>query len=298
MCAAATAVALALVTNAVTIGAQTPPAPIVCKADAGWNDPATPRHVYGNIWYVGTCGVSALLITSDRGHVLVDATTAQAAPQIEANIAAVGFKVKDVRLMLATHAHNDHAGGFAALQRASGATVVARGLDAAAIERGRGDRTDPQFAVVDPFPPAKNVRRVVDGEVVTLGPLALTAHATPGHTPGSTTWTWDSCEGGRCLHFVYADSVTAISDDVYRYTDEKAHPGIVAAFRRSLETLAALPCDVLLTPHPSASNMWARMGPQPTAPLVDTNACRALAAQATERLDQRIAKEHAGPAAE
>lgn len=277
------------------VSAQQPTtAPTVCKADAGWNDPATPRHIYGNIWYVGTCGITALLVTSDSGHVLIDAATEQAASQIAANIKTLGFQLKDVKLMLATHAHNDHAGGFAALQRETGATLVSRGLDAAAMERGRGDRTDPQFAEVAPFPPVKKVRRVVDGETVKLGPLAFMAQATPGHTPGSTTWTWDSCEGGRCLHFVYADSVTAISDDVYRYTDEAQHPGVVAGFRKSLSRLAELPCDVLLTPHPSASNMWNRIGPDATAPLVDTNACRDLAGRATKTLDERLAKERAG----
>jgi metallo-beta-lactamase class B len=249
--------------------------------------------VFGNIWYVGTCGITALLVTSDSGHVLIDAATAEAAPQIEANIAALGFKLSDVRLMLATHAHLDHAGGFARLQADSGATVVSRGLDAAALERGKGDRTDPQF--LEPasgsFPAVKHVRRVVDGETVKLGPLAFIAQATPGHTPGSTSWTWDSCEAGRCLHFVYADSITAISDDVYRYTDEAQHPGVVAAFRKTLTRVAELPCDVLLTPHPSASNMWNRIGPNATAPLVDPSACRELAARGTKQLDERIAKE-------
>lgn len=292
-CAAALAL---LCASASVVAAQTPAsAPIVCKADAGWNDPATPRRIYGNVWYVGTCGITALLVTSDRGHVLIDAATEQAAPQIAANIKALGFNLTDVKLMLATHAHLDHAGGFAALQRESGATVVSRGLDAAALERGRGDRTDPQLLSIAGFPAAKNVRRVADGEVVKLGPLAFMAQATPGHTPGSTSWTWDSCDAGRCLHFVYADSVSAISDDVYRYTDEGQHPGVVAAFRRSLARLSELPCDVLLTPHPGVSNMFARFGPNATQPLSDPNACRALARQAGEALDKRMANERGKP---
>ena len=127
------------------------------------------------------------------------------------------------------------------------------------------------------------------------GPSSLTAHATPGHTPGSTTWTWDSCEGTRCLHMAYVDSVSAISDDVYRYTDEAQHPGVVAAFRQSIATIAALPCDVLLTPHPSVSNMFARIGAKASAPLVDANACRSLATDAGKKLDERIAKERGTP---
>ena len=267
------------------------PAP-ACKADAGWNDPGPPQHVFGNTYYVGTCGISALLVTSDRGHILIDGATTPAGPMIEANIRALGFTIADIKYILATHAHLDHAGGFARLQHDSNAVMIARGADAAAIERGRGDRSDPQFLSIEGFPAVKPVRRVADGEAVTLGPLAITAHATPGHTPGSTSWTWDSCEGARCLHLAYVDSVSAISDDVYRYTDE-AHPGVVPAFRQSLATIAALPCDVLLTPHPSVSNMFARMGPQATVPLSDPNACRALATQAGETLDKRIATERA-----
>ena len=270
-----------------------PPAASVCKADAGWNDPAKPRHVFGNTWYVGTCGISALLITSDQGHILIDGATKEAGSQIEANIRALGFRIKDVRFILATHAHLDHAGGFARIQRDSGAVMVARGADADAIERGRGDRSDPQFTSIEGFPPVKQVRRVADAETLTIGPLAITAHATPGHTPGSTSWTWDSCEGARCLHLAYVDSVSAISDDEYRYTDEARHPGVAAKFRQSIATVAALPCDVLLTPHPLVSNMFDRLGPNATAPLIDANACRQFAARASEKLDERLAKEHA-----
>ena len=282
---------------AVSVAAQQPAAKPValCKADAGWSDPAKPQHVYGNTWYVGTCAITALLVTSDAGHVLIDGATREAAPQIEANISALGFRINDVRFILATHAHLDHAGGFARLQHDSGAVMVARGADADAIERGRGDRSDPQFTSIEGLPPVKNVRRIADGEPVTVGPTTIVAHATPGHTPGSTTWTWDSCEAGRCRHLAYVDSLSAISDDVYRYTDEGQHPGVVDAFRRSIATVAALPCDILLTPHPGVSNMFARMTTQPGAPLVDANACRALAAQSGEKLDERIAKERATP---
>ena len=271
-----------------------PPAITVCKPDSGWSDPAKPRQVFGNTWYVGTCGISALLITSPKGHILIDGATKEAGPQIEANIRALGFRLTEVRFVLATHAHLDHAGGFAKLQRDSGAVMVARGADADAIERGRGDRSDPQFASITGFPPVKRVRRIGDGEALTVGDLSVTAHATPGHTPGSTSWTWDSCEGTRCLHLAYVDSLTAISDDEYRYTDEATHPGVVGAFRKSIATVAALPCDVLLTPHPFVSNMFDRFGPKPAAPLVDSNACRQLAAQANEKLDERIARERAG----
>jgi metallo-beta-lactamase class B len=262
-----------------------------CRPGAKWTEPATPGKIYGNTYFVGTCGISAILVASKDGHVLIDGGVEEDAPLIEASIRALGFRLEDVRYIVNSHEHYDHAGGIARLARDTHATVVAREPAASALERGRGDRSDPQFLSGKPFPRVANVRRIADGETIAVGPLALTAHATPGHTAGSTSWTWASCEGERCLHIVYADSLTPISDDAYRFSDDAAHPGALAAFRRSAETIAALPCDILVTPHPDASDLWDRLGPSPTKPLVDADACRRYAAVGAKRLDERVAKE-------
>ena len=169
--------------------------------------------------------------------------------------------------------------------------LAAREPAASALERGHVDRSDPQFLSAKAFPPVANVRRIADGEAIELGPLALTAHATPGHTGGSTSWSWTSCEAERCLHIVYADSLTPISDDAFRFSDEAAHPGVLAAFRQSAETIAALPCDILVTPHPDASALWDRLGNAPTQPLIDADACQRYASRAARSLDERVAKE-------
>ncbi|WP_334179856.1 subclass B3 metallo-beta-lactamase [Pseudoxanthomonas sp.] len=269
------------------------PVPKACADDAGWNDPGTPLKVYGNTWYVGTCGISALLVTSDEGHILIDAATPQAGPQILANIRALGFKPEDVRAIMLSHEHFDHAGSLAELQRATGAPVYARAPAVATLKRGTSDRSDPQHEVLDPFAPVEQVVVLADDGVVRVGPLALQVVPTPGHTPGGTSWTWRSCEGDDCRQMVYADSLTAISDDVYRYGDEAAHPGYVAAFRDTLARVAALDCDILVTPHPSASDLWSRIGPGADRPLVDTTACRTYAQRATQRLDKRLADEAA-----
>jgi metallo-beta-lactamase class B len=271
------------------------PAPNRCADDAGWNDPAVPRHVYGDTWYVGTCGITALLVTSPSGHVLVDAGTEVAAKQVEANIRALGFRVEDIRAIVGSHTHGDHAGGLAQLQRDSGARVYALRDAASVLASGRADRRDPQFEALEPFPAVARVETIADGAHVRVGPIDLQAHATPGHTPGGTSWTWRECENGRCVDIAYVDSLTAISDDVFRYSDDAAHPGVLAAFRNTLDTVAALPCDVLITPHPGASALWSRLPPDDAAPLVDRGACRAYAATARSKLQQRLDKETATP---
>ena len=287
---------VALALPAAAFAADTP-AVKACAANAGWNDPATPLQVYGNTWYVGTCGISALLVTSDDGHILIDAATPQAGPQILASIRALGFKPEDVRAIVFSHEHFDHVGSLADLQKATGAPVYARAPAIAALTRGASDRSDPQFEALEPFPAVGQVVAIADDGVVRVGPLALQAVATPGHTPGGTSWTWQSCDGGDCRQMVYADSLTAISDDVYRYSDGEAHPGYTAAFRETLARVAALECDILVTPHPSASQVWFRLGPRADRPLVDTSACRTYAQTATQRLDKRLADEASTPTA-
>lgn len=278
--------------SAATVAAAMPKA---CATDAGWNDPATPRRVHGDTWYVGTCGISALLITSPEGHILIDGATPKAGVQILHNIRALGFNPEDVRYIVFSHEHFDHVGGLAELQRATGAPVLAREPAVATLRRGASDRSDPQLQVLQPFAAVAHVQAIDDDEAVKVGPLALQAIATPGHTPGGTSWTWRSCEGDDCRQIVYADSVSAISDDEYRYSDDAAHPGYLAAFRQALSRVAGLPCDILITPHPSASQLWSRLGADASEPLVNTDACRAYSEAASKRLDARLAEEAARP---
>lgn len=270
-----------------------PDPPKTCSACDEWNRPSEAFRLYGNTYYVGTRGLSALLVTSDEGHILLDGALPQSAPLIEANIRALGFRLADVKLIVNSHAHFDHAGGLNALQRASGAEVAASASGVKALEAGMPTADDPQFAYGDGFPAVSRLRVVKDGEVVRVGPLAITAHLTPGHTPGSTAWTWRSCEGDRCLNMVYADSLTAVSAPEFRYT---ADAGRVAAFRRSIDTVAALPCDIVVSTHPeftAVPDKLARRKAAPgTNPFLDSNGCRDYAAVALKRLEQRLRDEN------
>jgi metallo-beta-lactamase class B len=268
---------------------------IRCDACDGWNRPHEPFRVFGNTYYVGVAGLSAVLIASNDGLILLDGGLPQSAPFVDRNIRALGFRTEMVRMIVNSHAHFDHAGGIAALQRASGAAVAASKAGAQALERGEPVPDDPQYGFgrkSTAFPPVARVRVVADGETLRVGDLALTAHLTPGHTPGSTTWTWRSCEGARCLDLVYADSLNAVSSPEFRFTD---HPGLVEGFRRSIDKVKSLPCDILLSVHPEFSNLDKKLqlreqGARPD-PFIDANSCNAYAQAASRSLERRIAQE-------
>lgn len=267
----------------------------LAAAPSAWSEPQAPYRIHGNTWYVGSRGLSSILVTSDEGHVLIDAPLAGNATRIEANVRALGFRVEDIRVILNSHAHFDHAGGIARLARDSGADVRASVAGARALRSGGDDPDDPQRGSADRFDAVEVAATFDDGEVVRVGKLALTAHLTPGHTPGSTSWSWRSCEPSGCLDLVYADSLTAMSSGDYRYGDP-AHPERLAGFRRGIEAIARLPCDILVTPHPEASGFdqrVARRDAGDTAALVDRDACRRYASEAGRRLDERIERERA-----
>ena len=266
-----------------------------CRGKDGWTDPAPPAHIFGNTYYVGTCGISAILITDERGHVLIDGGPPEAAPLILANIRRLGVDPRRIRYLLNSHEHFDHAGGLAALKQATGAQLFARVEARATLESGRPDPADPQGAVLHAFPPVRVDQVLASSGVVVVGTVALpgvvlTYDPTPGHTAGSTTWSWTACERWTgCRFIAYADSLTSPAAEHYRFTD---HPALVASFRATFAVVAAQGCDILITPHPSASNLFARLAGR--APLIDPTACRAYADSASARLNQRLAQERAG----
>lgn len=287
----ATIVALLLPAPVVAQGVDSLTAPYPadrCAACAGWNQPRAPFRIVGNTYYVGTEGLSAILVTSPGGHVLIDGGLPASAPHILENVRTLGFRVADIRMLLNSHVHYDHAGGIAALQRASGARLAATPRSAPVLASGRSGRDDPQYGTLLEFPAARVTDTIADGGTLRVGSLAFTAHVTAGHTPGGTTWTWRSCEGERCVDVVYADSQNPISADGFRYSDGTSYPSAVADFRKGHALLERLPCDILVTPHPGTLFERASRGP---AGLVDAGACRAYAASARERLERRLQAE-------
>lgn len=257
-----------------------------CLDKEGWSDPAPPVRIFGNVFNVGTCGISVILITGPDGHILIDGAAADAAPLIAQNIERLGYQLHDVKILLSSHEHMDHSGGLAELQRLTNAKMMAMPAAAPVLASGAASADDPQLNVLSPFPPVQVNHILHDGERVRLGPLHLTAHMTPGHSPGSTSWSWQSCHKKTCHAVVYADSLSAYSSDEYRFSD---HPAYVAKFRESIAKLARLKCSLIITPHPSASDLYERLAG--TKPLVSKNACRDYATAYGANLDQRLASE-------
>ena len=279
-------------TSAVPAQLPTPP-PVTelldaCQDKDGWADPAPPARIDGEVYYVGTCGITVLLIASPAGHVVIDTGPAEAAPQVLANIRRLGFNPADVKWLLASHSHFDHVGGLAALKAATGAKIAALPDQARELTRGQPMRDDPQFGVNKGFAPVRVDRLLKDGVPLLVGPNRVTAFATPGHTRGSTSWVIRGCGRKICPAITYADSVSAVSADSYRFTD---HPALVAMFRRGLNRMASLPCTILVTPHPDGSNLFERFSGD--APLADPKQCAAYAESGRIRLSDRLKEEAA-----
>jgi metallo-beta-lactamase class B len=224
---------------------------------AAWNQPVRPFTVIGNVHYVGAAGVSAFLITTNDGSILLDGGLPETAEQIERNIQALGFKLSDVKYLLNSHAHFDHAGGLAQLKRVSGAAFVASAADAAALKAG------------GPAMPAIEADRVVkDGDTVELGGVTMTALVTPGHTKGCTTWTTTVTDKGRRYRVLFYCSTSVVD----KLVGNTGYPEIVADYERTFARLRKLEADVFLANHPvffAMEDKRTRMSADRPNPFVD-----------------------------
>jgi metallo-beta-lactamase class B len=264
---------------------------IECDQCDSWNQPQDPFRVHGNTWYVGTKGLSSILIESDEGLILIDGGLPQSAALIEANIRNLGFDAHDVKAILVSHAHYDHVGGLAALQRLTGANVYASQAALRPLTTGRLVEDDPQYVADSDegsFPPVRQVVAVDDGEVVTVGSMDVRAVHTPGHTRGSTTWTWQSCALNTCYDVVYADSLTAVSAQGFKFTSSGVGDEIAA----SAGKVGDLDCDILLTPHPFFFGMDEKLERIDQGnPFVNNVGCLLYAESSLQWLEQRLQAE-------
>lgn len=242
-----------------------------------WRKPVAPQRIADHTWRIGTEGITALLVKTDAGAALIDGGMPQAADMLLAQMRELGVEPGDLKLILHSHAHGDHAGPLAAVKRATGATLVSNAESALLLAAGGSN--DLHFGDGILYPPAHADRIVHDGETVELGGLRLTVHFVPGHTPGSMAWTWTDVRDGRPLRVAYVDS---LSTPGYRLVDNPRIPRLVDDFRRSFDVVRALPCDLLLTPHVGAGR---REGDG--APL----SCREYADASEGAFDAQLAKQ-------
>ena len=250
-----------------------------------WTRPIEPFHLVGPVDYVGSESIGAYLIHTPAGAILIDGTLEANAAMVRRNIEARGVPIRSVKWILISHAHFDHVGAVAALARASGAEVAAGAGDVAALARGiqPGATNYPPVG----YPPVHVDRAIHDGDHLSLGGLTMTAIATPGHTPGCTSWSVRVTEKGRPLTVLFPCSVTVAGN---RLVGNKAYPGIVADYRRSLARLGAAKADVVLPAHPESADV---IGRAKRGALVDPALLGRIVAQARIDFDIELKRQEA-----
>jgi metallo-beta-lactamase class B len=261
------------------------------ETSRSWNQPVEPFRIAGNLYYVGANDITSYLITTPEGHILLDGGFVETAPMIRDNVTKLGFKMKDVKILLSSHAHYDHAGGLAALKEMTGARFFASAADAPA--HARGGKSDPVFGDRFLYPAVKADRLLQDGDTVTLGGTTLVAHVTAGHTQGCTTWTMKVDDGGRKLDTVFICSTSVLPDT--RLTKNPSYPGIADDYARTFRILRELPCDLFLASHGSFYGLKEkaeilRKGEGPN-PFIDPERYRQYVDRSEKAFRDRLARE-------
>jgi metallo-beta-lactamase class B len=233
------------------------------------DEPFPPHHIIGNVYYVGSHDLASFLITTPRGHILINSSYEQTVPLIEASVEKLGFHFRDINILLDSHAHRDHVGGNPLVKQLTGATVMVMQEDV----KWQMQRSPPRQQ--EGVPGA--IDRVLhNGDQVKLGGTVLTAHLTPGHTPGATTWTMTATEGGKPYHVVISSSIGVNAD--YVLVNNSRYPKIADDYRRSFEVMRALPCDIYLAPHGAQYGLiekYAKLDKGGPNPFIDPEGYRA-----------------------
>ena len=264
------------------------PAPTIREV---WNQPAPAFKVIGNVYYVGTHGLSSWLIKTPAGLILLDGALPESASLIEQHIADLGFRLSDVKILLNSHAHFDHTGGLAQLKRDTHAVLIASAGDRVSLETGTylGSETVESLRA----PPVKVDRLVADGGKVSLGGVSLTAHLTPGHTRGCTSWTVPVSEAGKTYQVLFFCSASVAAN---RLAPREQYPGIVADYRRTFKAMRGMKADVFLAPHAEFFDLWgkhARLFKTGPNPFINPGELRPFIEAAAADFDKQLAAQHA-----
>ncbi|MEO8125664.1 MAG: subclass B3 metallo-beta-lactamase [Bryobacteraceae bacterium] len=233
------------------------------------NQPYPAHRIAGNLYYVGTAGYASFLITSDQGHILINPNFDDSVPLVQKSVEELGFRFRDIKIVLISHAHGDHCAGTARVKEFTGAQVMVMDADVETMENGaKGTRTG--------FPPVKVSRILHDKEEVSLGDSRLIAHITPGHTKGNTTYTMKVEDGGKSYDVVILGSANV--NDAHQLFNNKDYPHMLADFLRTFEVLKGLPCDIFLASHGKfygLADKYAKLGKGGPNPFIDAAGYRA-----------------------
>jgi metallo-beta-lactamase class B len=274
------------------IGLATSP-PASAAQPATWTEPVKPFRIAPHVYYVGAKGLSAYLVTSRDGAILIDGTVEANASLVERNIEAVGVSLKSVKWILADHAHSDHVGALARIKADTGARFAASAGDRAALESG-APRGDTHYDQTDfHFPPVKVDQVIQDGQDIAVGDAVLTAHLTPGHTPGCTSWSTSVSDGERRLRVLFLCSITVAGN---RLVGNRAYPTIVADYESTFAKLSKMKADIVLTSHPEIADVLgneARSQAGDRRAFIDPTKLAAIVARSKREFDAALAKERA-----
>lgn len=255
-----------------------------------WKAPVPPRQLVGNIYYVGASGVSSFLIATPEGHILIDTGFEDTVPLIRRSVEQLGFELADIKFILGSHAHIDHTGGHAAMQRLTGAAIVASAADAAVLASGGTDDFSPFPKDLMRYDPVRADRIVADGDTVALGGTVLRARLTPGHTRGATTWTMNVRDGDTERPVVFFSSVSIVEGT--RLLRNPSYPGILDDYRATLATLKSLPCEIWFAPHGGQFAMaqkFAQLDAAPASnPFIDPAGWEKLVSAAETALTRQL----------
>ena len=229
---------------------------LAAAPNPAWTRPFPPFRIAGNLYYVGSEDLASYLVVTPKGLILINSSFEENVPLIQKSVETLGFKFSDVKILLISHAHNDHCAGAAMIEKLTGAKYYVMDADVPVVESG--GKTDFNYGPRSEnwYPPAHVDRILHDGETVALGGSVLTAHLTPGHTKGTTTWTMDEVEAGRTLHVVIVGSPNV--NPGYKLVANKAYPGIAADYKQGFEVLQSLPCDIFLGAHGAYFDLTAK----------------------------------------
>lgn len=257
-----------------------------------WTRPHAPFRIAGNLYYVGSEDLASYLVVTPKGMILINSNLESSVPQIRKSVEALGFHFSDIKILLISHAHFDHCAGSAAIKRMTGAQYEVLEPDVSVVQSG--GKTDFQYGA-DPsmhFPPAHVDRVLHDGDTVSLGGTTLTAHLTPGHTRGTTTWTTDETENGRTLHVVIVGSPNV--NPGYKLVGNKTYPQIASDYRRGFQVLKSLPCDIFLGAHGAYFGLaakYARFKAGDRNALIDPAGYKAYISEREQAFDSQVRRQ-------